>query len=68
MVMRSVKIHRGFKVCMMLLWYQRGEYAYAQKNGTKVPFLSQPPRHYTGKAWYQKTIFVPEKQMDLLAV
>ena len=27
----------------------------------KVPFLSQPPRHYTGKAWYQKTIFVPEK-------
>lgn len=43
------------------LWYQRGEYAYAQKNGTKVPFLSQPPRHYTGKAWYQKTIFVPEK-------
>ena len=26
-----------------------------------MPFLSQPPRHYTGKAWYQKTIFVPEK-------
>lgn len=43
------------------LWYQRGEYAYAQENGTKVPFLSQPPHHYTGKAWYQKTIFVPEK-------
>ncbi len=43
------------------LWYQRGEYAYAQENGTKVPFLSQPPRHYTGKAWYQKTVFVPEK-------
>ena len=43
------------------LWYQRGEYAYAQQNGTKVPFLSQPPRHYTGKAWYQKTIFVLEK-------
>ena len=43
------------------LWYQRGEYAYAQENGTNVPFLSQPPRHYTGKAWYQKTIFVPEK-------
>ena len=39
------------------LWYQRGEYAYAQENGTKVPFLSQPPRHYIGKAWYQKTIF-----------
>ena len=43
------------------LWYQRGEYAYAQENGTNVPFLSQPPRHYTGKAWYQKTVFVPEK-------
>lgn len=43
------------------LWYQRGEYAYAQENGTNVPFLSQSPRHYTGKAWYQKTIFVPEK-------
>lgn len=50
------------------LWYQRGEYAYAQENGTKVPFLSQPPRHYTGKAWYQKTIFVLENQMGLLAV
>lgn len=43
------------------LWYQRGEYAYAQEDGTKVPFLSQPPRHYTGKAWYQKTILVPEE-------
>ena len=40
------------------LWYQRGEYAYAQKNGTKVPFLSQPPRHYTGKAWPEFSVFV----------
>ncbi len=44
------------------LWYQREEYQYAQEEETNVPFLSQPPRYYTGKAWYQTWFMVSEKQ------
>jgi beta-galactosidase len=41
-------------------WYLREEYKpYADPKGTKVPFLSQPPRHYLGVAWYQREIQVP---------
>jgi beta-galactosidase len=37
-------------------WYLREDYKeYADKN-VKVPFLSQPPRHYLGVAWYQRDI------------
>lgn len=41
------------------LWYQREEY---KTEGDKVltPFLSQPKKHYLGKAWYQKSFVVPE--------
>jgi hypothetical protein len=40
-------------------WYLREEYKdYAEKN-VKVPFLSQPPRHYLGVAWYQRVIIIP---------
>lgn len=42
-------------------WYLREEYkAYTQAGAVKVPFLSQPPRHYVGVAWYQRDIEVPE--------
>ncbi len=41
------------------LWYMREEYKGAQENGIKVPFLSQPPKHYMGKAWYQTDFNVP---------
>jgi beta-galactosidase len=38
-------------------WYLRDDYkAYIQPRNTKVPFLSQPPRHYLGVAWYQRDI------------
>lgn len=37
------------------LWYLREEYQYAQDE-IRVPFLSQPPKIYRGKAWYQTTI------------
>jgi hypothetical protein len=38
-------------------WYLREDYkAYAEKGKTKVPFLSQPPFHYLGVAWYQRDI------------
>ena len=36
------------------MWYLREEYKGAQEAGVKVPFLSQPPKHYMGKAWYQR--------------
>jgi beta-galactosidase len=38
-------------------WYLREDYkAYTQPGKVKVPFLSQPPRHYLGAAWYQRDI------------
>jgi hypothetical protein len=41
-------------------WYLREDYrAYAAPGRVKVPFLSQPPRHYLGAAWYQREVEVP---------
>ena len=43
------------------LWYLREDYkAYTQPGNVKVPFLSQPPRHYLGAAWYQHDIVIPQ--------
>ncbi len=42
-------------------WFEREDYkAYTKPGSVKVPFLSQPPRHYVGVAWYQRDIRVPE--------
>ncbi|MDO4295947.1 MAG: hypothetical protein Q4D90_07295 [bacterium] len=41
-------------------WYEREEYQYAQEDGCKVPFLSQPPKHYIGKAWYEREFVLEE--------
>lgn len=42
-------------------WFMREEYKpYAQAGEVRVPFLSQPPRHYIGVAWYQRDLEVPE--------
>ncbi|HEX8142501.1 MAG TPA: discoidin domain-containing protein [Pyrinomonadaceae bacterium] len=44
------------------LWYEREDYkAYTQPGRVKVPFLSQPPRHYLGAAWYQREIEIPQE-------
>jgi hypothetical protein len=41
-------------------WNEREDYkAYTQPGKVKVPFLSQPPRHYLGAAWYQREVEVP---------
>ena len=32
---------------------------FSQPGKVEVPFLSQPPRHYLGAAWYQRVIEVP---------
>ena len=41
-------------------WYLREDYKeYIEPGKVKVPFLSQPPRHYLGAAWYQREIQIP---------
>jgi hypothetical protein len=42
-------------------WYLREEFKpYTRDGAVKVPFLSQPPRHYVGVAWYQRDVDIPE--------
>jgi hypothetical protein len=44
-------------------WYLRDDYkAYIDPGKVKVPFLSQPPRHYLGVAWYQRDIQIYQYQ------
>lgn len=41
-------------------WFLRDDYAaFTAPGGVKVPFLSQPPRHYLGAAWYARDVDVP---------
>ena len=32
---------------------------FSQPGNVKVPFLSQPPKHYLGAAWYQRDVKIP---------
>ncbi len=42
-------------------WYLRKDYReYTEPNGVKVPFWLQPQLKYTGVAWYQRPIRIPE--------
>ena len=42
-------------------WYLKPQYAaYAKPGNVKVPYFSQPPRHYLGVAWYQRDAEIPE--------
>lgn len=44
-------------------WYLREEYkAYTEPGKVKVPFLSQPQRHYIGPAWFQRDVQVEPGQ------
>jgi len=41
-------------------WFLREDYKdFAKQGATKVPFLSQPPKHYLGAAWYNREIEIP---------
>ena len=41
-------------------WFLREDYKdFAVLGNTKVPFLSQPPRHFLGAAWYNREIEIP---------
>lgn len=43
-------------------WFEREDYKeYTKPGNVRVPFLSQPPRHYIGPAWYQRDIMVPQE-------
>lgn len=43
-----------------MAWYKLPQYAaYTQPRHVKVPYLSQPVKHYLGVAWYQREIEVP---------
>lgn len=42
-------------------WYLLPQYEpYTKPGNIKVPYLSQPVRHYLGPAWYQRDLEVPE--------
>ena len=42
-------------------WFLREDYKnYTKPGGVKIPFLSQPPKHYVGAAWFQREITIPE--------
>ncbi len=44
-------------------WFLRDDYkAYLEPGKVKVPFLSQPPRHYLGVAWYQRDFNIQSNQ------
>lgn len=38
--------------------------AFSQPGRVEVPFLSQPPRHYLGVAWYQRDVEIPDDWKD----
>lgn len=41
-------------------WYLLPQYAaYTKPGHVKMPYLSQPPRHYLGVAWYQRDVDIP---------
>src|SRR5690349_10590940 len=37
-------------------WFLRKDYKDYTERNVRVPFLSQPPKHYLGVAWYQRDI------------
>jgi beta-galactosidase len=42
-------------------WYLLPQYQpYTKPGNVKMPYLSQPPRHYLGVAWYQRDIDIPQ--------
>jgi hypothetical protein len=43
-----------------MAWYKLPQYAeYTKPGNVKVPYLSQPVKHYLGVAWYQREIEIP---------
>lgn len=41
-------------------WFALPQYApYTKPGKVKMPYLSQPPKHYLGVAWYQRDVTIP---------
>ena len=46
-------------------WFTADEFAkYRQPENLKIPFWLKPDKYYTGPAWYQKEVLIPEDWMD----
>jgi hypothetical protein len=45
-------------------WFLRDDYKQYTQRNVKVPFLSQPPRHYVGVAWYQREFDIPKNWLN----
>lgn len=45
-------------------WYEQEEYKVEQEDGCQVPFLSQPPLHFVGKAFYEREIEILEETKE----
>ena len=46
-------------------WDQREDYkTHTAAGNVKVPFLSQPPKHYLGAAWYQRCLLYTSDAAD----
>jgi hypothetical protein len=46
-------------------WYNLPQYAaYTKPGNVKMPYLSQPPKHYLGVAWYQTDLNIPADWTD----
>jgi hypothetical protein len=42
-------------------WYHAAKYApYREEGNIKIPFWLQPEKKYTGAAWFQKEVLIPE--------
>lgn len=45
-------------------WYEQEEYKQAQGEEVLVSFLAQPPRHFLGKAYYEREIVIENTEID----
>lgn len=69
---RDVSIHTDWVSALHdPLWYLRDEYHFPDPENksddpVQIPFLSQPPKHYTGKAWYRREFQINKSQDGLI--
>lgn len=49
-------------------WYLRDEYAPSGDGEVNIPFLSAPPRHFLGEAWYSRMVDITEGERYVLSI
>ncbi|MCM1252075.1 MAG: hypothetical protein NC321_04580 [Clostridium sp.] len=45
-------------------WFEREEYRVSGERGVEVSFLSRPPKHFLGKAYYRRTFEIKDKTIE----